>query len=121
MRRPVFASVLLAALAMGGVVLPVLHDAAHVAERVEVEQAHSDHHHHQVEDDHGAEAQPYCPEAASIELVCALCQVHVGAALASAMTLEAEPPARRGPPEGARTQRVGGPISFARGPPAAIV
>ena len=80
--RPLLASALLAALAMGGVVLPVAHDAAHVAERVDVKEAHSDHHHHELEDDHGAEAQPYCPDAAEVELVCALCAAPPMAVLA---------------------------------------
>ncbi|MEO0560441.1 MAG: hypothetical protein AAF170_19930 [Bacteroidota bacterium] len=67
--RPLFALTLLIALAMGGVVMPVVHEATHLAERVEGTHDHSDH--HQLEGDHTAEVQLHSPEVAETE--CALC------------------------------------------------
>ncbi|GAB5535423.1 MAG: hypothetical protein Rubg2KO_16720 [Rubricoccaceae bacterium] len=117
--RPVFASVLVAALAMGGVVLPVLHDAAHALERTEVELAHSDHHHHQLEDTHDAEAQPYCPDAAEVELVCAVCSTQIAAMLASSMRGQEVPAHQLGASDGEVRADADGITHTARGPPTA--
>lgn len=117
--RPVFASALLIALAMGGVVLPVLHDAAHAAERVEVTQSHSDHHHHQLEDAHGIEVQPDCPDAAELDLVCALCVTPPMAVLAQdTEAFEVSSASQWLDPE-ARAAEADAIPRTARGPPAA--
>jgi hypothetical protein len=117
--RPILASVLLAAWLAGGVMLPVLHDAAHVAERAKVEQTHRDHHHHQIEDDHRAEIQPYCPDATNAELVCALCQVHVAAMLASSSLAFTAPSLLDGSALEARPEGIERTATSARGPPTA--
>lgn len=78
--RTLSAWTLLAALAVGGVVVPSVHDAHHGLERSEAlaalaaHAASGDHHHHAAgADDHGPEAQPVCPTAAHLALDCAVC------------------------------------------------
>lgn len=78
--RSLSAWMLLAALAVGGVLVPSVHDTHHGLERAEAlaalatHAASGDHHHHEAgAHDHGPEAQPVCPTAAHLALDCAVC------------------------------------------------
>ncbi|HIG73519.1 MAG TPA: hypothetical protein EYQ24_02745 [Bacteroidetes bacterium] len=74
--RSAIALLLLAALAAGGTVAPVVHGALHAEETVEArahtEHATDGHHHHEAGDDHGQEALPPCPEPLETHLTCVL-------------------------------------------------
>lgn len=121
--RSAGAVLLLAAFAVGGVLVPAAHEAAHGWERLEARAAlagHADdgHHHDEVGHTHGPEVQAPCPTPVALHLDCATC---VGL---SVSTAQAEAPAltpreRRGvvtlghaPPASASVDSV--PI---RGPP----
>ena len=119
--RPVLAAFLLAVLAVGGVVLPVAHDVAHAEAPDVVETAHADgHHHHEVADAHGVEAQPVCPEAVDPDLACALCQVHVAASMPSTPCVLSTPPPTFGAPADLAAHAPAGAASRSRGPPLSI-
>lgn len=74
--RSVIALLLLAALAAGGTVAPVVHGALHAEEtadaRAHTEHTGDGHHHHEAGDDHGQEVLPPCPEPLETHLTCVL-------------------------------------------------
>lgn len=115
---------LLAALAVGGVLAPSAHDAHHGLERSEALAGLADHaagggHHHHVDgaETHGPEAQRACPTAAHLALDCAVCH---GLTAPADRAEAAEAPRHRigfvalghGPPAGAVF-----PSASPRGPP----
>ena len=119
-RRPVFALVLAAAFAVGGLVLPVAHDVAHAGERTDwVAQTHGDHHHHDDASTHGHEAQPACPDSGHLEMDCALCQAPVGADLSHGTVAAGGAPETTPLAHGHEAAHAGEAGTSVRGPPLA--
>lgn len=95
--RSVIALLLLAALAAGGTVAPVVHGALHAEEtadaRAHTEHTGDGHHHHEAGDDHGREALPPCPEPLETHLTCVLFAPAAGAFSLQPAALVAPSPA----------------------------
>ena len=114
--RPALASVLLAVLAVGGVVLPAVHHAAHGLEVAEARDAHAADHGHGT--DGGPSAEAPCPPAPS-DVDCAVC---VGLTAASVPTASPAPQEGASDADGARADWIGTTAAAgagARAPPVA--
>ena len=88
--RSVLASVLLAVLAVGGVVLPAAHRAAHGLEVAQAQADHADHHRDaapRAATPDAPQAQAPCPPAPN-DVDCAIC---TGLSAAAALTVDAAP------------------------------
>lgn len=107
--RPLAAVLLLAAFAVGGLGMPVLHEVAHAGETMEAlaHRADADHHHHTALDDHGREALPPCPEALDGDLTCVPC-----ASVSAAASFEEAAPV---PPVDEGAEAAPAPLHVARG------
>ena len=116
--RSAVALVLLAALAAGGTVAPLVHGALHAEETARTQTHLADgHHHHEADDHHGREALPPCPEPLDAHLTCVLFATGAAVALAEAPIARTTDPVRLGTEvdaPGPRDQIAHG----ARGPPA---
>jgi hypothetical protein len=85
---PVAAWLLLIAFVIGGLVVPVAHEAAHLAEEMAAERAlaaahAAADHHHDADTAHGTEVQPACPDAHERGWTCPVCQAPTAHAVAA--------------------------------------
>ena len=122
LRSQVHSALLLAVFALGGLVAPVLHDAAHAGERAAERAEHlaAGHHHHAASETHDAEADAPCPEPFALDLQCVLCHV-VTTKLATA-PFAVVPPVRASHVQAVHDERAASAVALgysSRGPPAA--
>ena len=119
--RSLFAGLLLAVVACGGVGAPLVHEAMHAAERNALRAEHAADGHHTAADGRGAHLSDECPAPhQSLDLDCALCHGLTAALVAEAATIPGPDPvaesfAARPPPSASAD--VSTPTG--RGPPSA--